>query len=397
MTPLRIAFMRLTDSAPLIAASKLGLFAEADLDVELVREVSWANLRDRLLVGEIEAAHLLSPLAISASLGIGSPAVPLLTGLSLGLNGNSICLSLSTFEAIEAHLPEGWQTQPAACAKALANLTQRRAQRQLRPLTLATVYPFSMHTVMLRMWLRAGGIDSSRDIRLITLPPEQMVSHLSRGEIDGFCAGAPWSTVATSEGLGVTISSGYRIWNNAPEKVLAVTRQWHQQNPEVHLRLRLAVMQAMQWLDESPSHRQTVAEWLSAPEYLDLPVEHIAPALCGQLKQARWLPPTHIPDLHVFHRYQAAYPWPSHGLLAMSELLPLIPSTLMNNIDLIATCRDVFRTDLYQQAAQILGWITPPEKADKRPENDRDAPQQDDPLALGANRMLSPPEAASRI
>lgn len=390
MIPLRIGFMRLTDSAPLVAAQELGLFEAQGLAVELRREVSWANLRDRLLVGEIEAAHLLSPLAVSASLGIGSPAVPLLTGLSLGLNGNSICLSLSVFEAIEADLPADWATQPQACAQALAGLVHKRAERGLRPLTLATVYPFSMHTVMLRMWLRAGGLDSSRDIRLITLPPEQMVSYLNRGEIDGFCVGAPWATVAASEGLGVTISSGYRIWNNAPEKVLAVTRQWHQHHSDTHLALRLAVMQAMQWLDEQPEHRQQAAQWLSQPEYLDLPFEQIAPALCGQLKQARWLPSLPMPDLHVFHRYQAAYPWPSHGLLAMSELLPLLPSGVQDNLDLAATCHQVFRTDLYREAAQQLGWNAPPPELLHRPENDRDAPRAEDPLALGANRMLVP-------
>lgn len=390
MTPIRIGFMRLTDSVPLVAAQELGLFEAEGLAVTLRREVSWANLRDKLLIGEIDAAHLLSPLAISASLGIGSPAVPLLTGLSLGLNGNSICLSLSIFEAIEANLPADWASQPTACAQALAALVHKRAARHLRPLTFASVYPFSMHTVMLRMWLRAGGLDSSRDIRLITLPPEQMVSYLSRGEIDGFCAGAPWSTVASQDGLGVIISSGYRIWNNAPEKVLAVTRQWHQQHSDTHLALRMALMRAMQWLDADLSHRQQAAIWLSQPEYLDLPLEQITPALCGQLKQARWLAPSALPDMHVFHRYQAAYPWPSHGLLAMAELLPLLPAGVQDNLDLASTCCEVFRTDLYQTAAQQLGWPAPPANLIYRPENDRDAPLADDPLALGANRTLVP-------
>lgn len=390
MIPLRVGFMRLTDSVPLVAAQELGLFEDQGLSVTLLREVSWANLRDKLLIGEIDAAHLLSPLAVSASLGIGSFAVPLLTGLSLGLNGNSICLSLSIFEAIEANLPADWMTQPQACAQALASLVRKRAERDLKPLTLATVYPFSMHTVMLRMWLRAGGIDSSRDIRLITLPPEQMVSYLSRGEIDGFCAGSPWSTVAATEGLGVTISSGYRIWNNAPEKVLAVTRHWHQQHSDTHLALRIAVMQAMQWLDAQPEHRQQAAQWLSQPEYLDLPLEQISPALCGQLKQTRWLPSLPMPDLHVFHRYQAAYPWPSHGLLAMSELLPLLPPSVQARLDLTTTCHEVFRTDLYHEAATQLGWNAPPADWMQRPENDRDAPLAEDPLALGANRMLVP-------
>ena len=54
---LKVGFMRLTDSAPLVLAQATGLFSRFGLDVELLREVSWANLRDKLVVGALDVAH----------------------------------------------------------------------------------------------------------------------------------------------------------------------------------------------------------------------------------------------------------------------------------------------------------------------------------------------------
>ena len=81
---LTLGFMRLTDSAPLVMARETGLFARYGLEVELAREVSWANLRDKLVVGKLDAAHLLAPLPMMTGLGAGGMRANLLTGLSLG-------------------------------------------------------------------------------------------------------------------------------------------------------------------------------------------------------------------------------------------------------------------------------------------------------------------------
>src|SRR5690606_21782291 len=156
---LKVGFMRLTDSAPLVLAQATGLFSRFGLDVELLREVSWANLRDKLVVGALDAAHLLAPLPMMTSFGAGGLRANLLTGLSLSLNGNAITLSRALWEKLH------WEKNPDAAGMTQALARHIDANRDQDVLTLATVHMFSMHTFQLRMWLKAGGIDPDRDVR----------------------------------------------------------------------------------------------------------------------------------------------------------------------------------------------------------------------------------------
>ena len=151
------------------------------------------------------------------------------------------------------------------------------------PLTLATVHLFSMHTFQLRMWLRAGGVDPDREVRIIVLPPEQMCDSLARGIIDGFCVGEPWNTLAVQQGIGAVAATGYEIWNNAPEKVLGVTEAWHNHHPATHLRLRIAIMAACQALAD-PAQRELAAQILSQAQYLGSAGKGAAALADGQVQ-----------------------------------------------------------------------------------------------------------------
>lgn len=191
--------------------------------VELVREVSWANLRDRLALGDLDAAQLLSPLPMMTTLGAGGLRAHLLMGLVLSLNGNALCVSSRLWQEIGVLQADGLPDARAGSVR----LRSWMDRTQLTP-TFATVHQFSMHTLQLRLWLRAGGIDPDREVRIIVLPPEQMADNLGRGVIDGYGVGEPWSTMAVLQGTGAITATGYQLWNNAPEKVLAVTARWHQ-------------------------------------------------------------------------------------------------------------------------------------------------------------------------
>ena len=184
-------------------------------------------------------------------LGAGGMRANLLTGLSLGLNGNAITLSRALWEAL------GGERDASAPGMAAALRARIAGSPGAEPLTLATVHLFSMHTFQLRMWLRAGGVDPDREVRIIVLPPEQMCDSLARGIIDGFCVGEPWNTLAVQQGIGAVAATGHEIWNNAPEKVLGVTEAWHNHHPATHLRLRIAIMAACQALAER--------HWSSSP------------------------------------------------------------------------------------------------------------------------------------
>ncbi len=378
---LKLGFMRLSDSAPLILAKEAGIYERYGLQVQLAREVSWANLRDKLVVGDLDAAQLLAPLPIASALGIGGIRGKLLTGLCLSLNGNAITVANTLWERLGLQC-DGVVPDALAAARALTRLIEDSR----KPLSFATVHAFSMHTYLMRQWLRAGGIDPDRDIRLIVLPPEQMCDSLARGLIDGFCVGEPWSSVAVAQGIGSVAATGYQIWNNAPEKILGVTEHWHNHYPATHLRLRMALMEASRLLVE-PGQRENVAEMLSRREYLNLPVGMLLPSLTGNYCFSKGMAPASMPDFHVFWRYQAGFPWRSQAEWMVRQTGNLIgkPIAVEQSRTLV---QQIWRTDLYREAARALGVDSP--SRDAKPENLHGRPWQfEQGIELGADHMLA--------
>jgi len=376
-TSLCVGFMRLSDSAPLLIAKESGQFARFGLEVELRREVSWANLRDKLVVGALDAAHLLAPLPMMTAHGAGGVRANLLTGLALGLNGNAITLSRALWERLDA----GAQRTASGMAQALGEWTRAGAG----PVTLATVHLFSMHTFLLRMWLRYAGIDPERELRIIVLPPEQMCDSLARGVIDGFCVGEPWNTFAVQQGIGAIAATGYEIWNNAPEKVLGVTESWHNRHPATHLRLRLAVMEACRTLDD-PVQRVWAAEVLAGRSYLDLPAKVLLPSLTGRLRRAKQLALQDAPGFHVFGAACAGFPWRSQAEWMVRSSAALLGKAI-DDEQCRALVQRCWRPDLYREAARWLGVPSP--SRDARPEAQHAGVWEFEPgVQLGADLMI---------
>ena len=199
--PLHIGFIPLVDAAALIVAVDKGFTAAEGLDVTLVREVSWSNVRDKLNIGLFDAAHLLAPVAIASSLGIGHVKVPIAAPFNLGLNGNAITVSPALHAAIMAEI-DGDPLDPMATALALSRVVATRRKSGSEPLTFGMTFPFSTHNYQLRFWMAAGGVDPDEDLRLVVLPPPYMVDSIASGQIDGFCVGAPWKSIAVDRGVG---------------------------------------------------------------------------------------------------------------------------------------------------------------------------------------------------
>jgi nitrate/nitrite transport system substrate-binding protein len=383
---LNLGYMRLSDSAPLIIAQHFGLYQERGLNVTLHREVSWANMRDKTIAGVLDASQMLAPMPLVTTLGVAGIRAPIVTGLALSRNGNAITVSSGLWSKMAAYADRTQLTQDAqATARALNSIVQ---QQPNTPITFATVHSFSSHTLLLRKWLQAGGIDADRDIRIITLPPEQMVDSLAQGVIDGFCVGAPWNTIAVEYGIGVMATTGFEIWNNAPEKVLGVLESWHSRNPSTHLRLRLALMQACSWLDNM-NHRETAVEILARPEFLDLPADYLRPSLTGQIVRNRLETAHNQPNFHVFSRYHAGFPWRSQAELMLREFTPLIGKTV-DREKLRSLAQQCYRTDLYREAAAQIGLACPDN--DYKVEGEHSQPWQlSEQIELGSDLMLGAP------
>lgn len=340
---IKLLYLRLTDSAPLIVAQEMGFFDRYGLKVKLQRETSWATLRDKLIGGAADAAAMLAPMPLTLAQTLPQCGEQLLSGLILSCNGNAITLAESLYRALP--LPDE-DCDGAGVGRALATYIQNRPGGEA-PLRFATVYPFSSHTLQLRHWLRAARIDPDRDLQIVVLPPEQMVDSLERGDIDGYCVGEPWNTLAAQKGIGAIASPCNSLLPAMPEKVLAVTGSWHDANPVAHLALRAALLQACIWLTERDQRREATA-LLAREEYLDLPTELLAPSLGDQLYRRGGAAVAANPGWHLFAHSDDDYGRPT-GEKA-TQLLEL--------------CRDfspvtdgaenAFRPELYQQTVDFL-------------------------------------------
>ncbi|MCX8475912.1 MAG: CmpA/NrtA family ABC transporter substrate-binding protein [Sphingomonas sp.] len=351
MTPLSIAFLPLTDSAPLIAAQAKG-FAEAQgIDLRLVRTTSWATLRDRLVYGQVQAAHMLAPLAIAVNLGLSQHPAAISAPFKLNVNGNALVMATEFALALDPE-PAKRVQDPEAAAHDFANAIGLYKRKPV----IGVVHRFSSHALMLRYWLAYAGVDPERDVHLRVLPPSFMVEALRLGEIDGFIAGEPWNSVAVAEGLGEIVATGVNIWRRGVEKVLAMRTDWMEANAETVDRLLVAVSQAAAWCDD-PANRDELALLLERPEHVGQPAEWILTALSGQFVLRRGDTPVHIPDFLLFHREAANFPWRSQALWIYSQLVRW--GAVKADAATERQAADVFRPDIYRRALGGAGLPMP--------------------------------------
>jgi two-component system, oxyanion-binding sensor len=279
---LHIGFIPLIDAAALIVAVDKGFTTAEGLDVTLVREVSWSNVRDKLNIGLFDAAHLLAPVAIASSLGLGHVKVPIVAPFNLGLNGNAITISPALHAAIMGEV-DGDPLDPMATALALSRVVATRRKSGAEPLTFGMTFPFSTHNYQLRFWMAAAGVDPDEDVRLVVLPPPYMVDSLANGQVDAFCVGAPWNSIAVDRGVGFILHFVSDILVRAAEKVLAVRQSWSEKNPDVLAALIRAAFRATEFIEHN---RAETAHILAQPERVGVDADIIRRTLDGRLKVA---------------------------------------------------------------------------------------------------------------
>ncbi len=343
---LHIGFIPLADAAALIVAVDKGFAAAEGLDVELIREVSWANIRDKLNVGVFDAAHLIAPLAIASSLGLGHIKVPIAAPFVMGTNGNGITVSPALHVAMAA-AADGDIIDPAVSARALARVVAARKANSEEPLTFGMTFPFSTHNYQLRFWMAAGGIDPDEDVRLVVLPPPYMVESLVNRHVDGFCVGAPWNSIAVDLGVGCIVQFGCDIIARAAEKILGVRSRWAQDNPDVVARLVRAHRRAADFIEDA-AHRDEVAALLTAPGRIEVAPEVIRRTFEGRIKVAPG-GMTRTSDRYLMvGRACAARPDPAQAAWLYAQMVRWGQAPLSS--ELLAAAKAVFDPDLYDAA-----------------------------------------------
>ena len=341
-----VGFIPLMDCAPLAVAVEKGFAAEEGLDLRLVRETSWANIRDRVVVGHFEAAHMLGPMAVASTLGVGHLKVPMAAPLSLGLGGNAITVSLRVWELMVA---EGatLSASPRALGEALRNVVRARERAQKQPFTFAMVYPFSSHNYELRYWLAASGIDPDRDVRLVVIPPPLLVDSMREGQIDGFCVGEPWNSLAVSVGVGCIALPTTAIWRLSPEKVLGCRLEWAQRHPDRLQALVRSIYKAALWCERPENHLE-LSRLLAEPRFVGAPAEILLRGLSNRLQLQPDGEAQQLPEFYLPASQAATFPWVSHALWFYSQMVRW--GQVAYRQDHIAQVRATYRPDLYRVA-----------------------------------------------
>lgn len=332
-----IGYVPLTDCAPLIVAHDHGHFTRHGLDVRLSREAGWASVREKMLHGELDAAHAPASMVIEMSHGLGVAAVPSLTGIVLAHHGNTIVLSNEL------------RRMGVTDAPSLGDIVRRLQGK--RRFTFAGVLKYSSQHYLMRRWLRSGGIDPDRDVNIAIVPPPLVGECLEQGHLDGFCVAEPWGSVCIQHGIAwcATLSADFDPMH--PEKVFMVRQDFELDRHDEHLRLIAALADAAQWCDQ-PENRPALAELLSSPGYLDAPASALRNSLIGPYQNG-CCQTFDAADAIIFHRNDASRPgidkaaWViqeirSHGL---GEQLPQMTP---------AKIRALYREDLYEEALALL-------------------------------------------
>jgi two-component system, oxyanion-binding sensor len=314
----RVGFIPLLDVAVLVAAAEVGFAAREGLSLELIKDVSWANVRDRLAFHQFDVAHMLAPMPVAAQLRLGSNPSPTFTPFALSRGGNAITLSIGLYRAMQAIGGLDGGEDALTNARALKRVVAARKRDGERPLVFGMTYPFSSHNYEFRYWLAAGGIHPDRDVTMTVVPPPLTADALASGAIDGFCVNAPWNMLAVARGVGRVVAVKADIWPSSPEKVLGVRPDWAERNGETLARLLVALDRAAEWCDVRDNRRELAA--MLAP-YVDAPED-----LVRDLLLDRFLVDPHggirvIPNYLTFHVQAANFPWLSEALWTYGQMV----------------------------------------------------------------------------
>lgn len=349
---IRLGFLPLVDAALPILARELGFAEEEGLTLDLVRDMSWATVQDRLLYGHSDAAHMVAPLAIATTLGLGRPAVPLSVPFVLGLNGNAITLRPDlAAQVTQVGGPGDIRAIGARFARVAK--AQKAAGAKLR---LGVVHRYSSHNYMLRYWLRGTGTDPNADVEIVTIAPPYAADALTSREVDGICVGAPWNSVAVERGAGVVVATTSQIWRRGVEKVLAVKRGRLDQERELFDPLLRALYRAGEAFVD-PERLDQITAIMARSEYLDGSADAIRRVVQDLVLFADGFDPVHVADFMFQHREAANFPWVSQAAWLYAQMVEA-GHAAPNRAD-YQQAQTVFRPDIYRSALGPIGATLP--------------------------------------
>ena len=342
----KIGFIPLTDCASVVMAAAKGFDKKYGITITPTKEASWAAVRDKLVNGEIDAAHVLYGLIYGVQTGIGGPKKDMAILMSINNNGQAITLS------------EQLRQRGVTDGTSLATLVAK----EKREYTFAQTFPTGTHAMWLYYWLAAHGINPMSDVKTITVPPPQMVANMRVGNMDGYCVGEPWGARAIADNIGFTAETTQAIWKDHPEKVLGTTAEFVQKYPNTARALTAAVLEAGKFIDASASNRRKTAETIAAKSYVNTDMDIILDRMLGRYTNGigkTWDDPD---PMRFYHDGAVNFPYLSDGMWFLTQQKRW--GLLKTHPDYAAVAKQVNRIDIFKQAAAATG--TPLPKSDMR-------------------------------
>ena len=342
----KIGFIPLTDCASVVMASVLGIDKKYGVKIVPTKESSWASVRDKLVNGELDFAHVLYGLVYGVHLGVGGQKKDMAVLMTLNNNGQAITLSKK--------LADKGAIDGATLAKLMA--------AEKREYTFAQTFPTGTHAMWLYYWMAANGINPMKDAKVITVPPPQMVANMRVGNMDGFCVGEPWNHRAIMDGIGITATTTQDIWKDHPEKVLGATGEFAQKNPNTCRAVMAAILEASRWIDASLANKSKMADTIADKAYVNTGVDAINQRILGRYQNGlgkTWDDPNHM---KFYNDGAVNFPYLSDGMWFLTQhkrwgLLKAHP-------DYLGVAKAINRMDVYRQAATATK--TPLPKSDMR-------------------------------
>lgn len=339
-TEVKIGFIPLTDCAPIVVASQMGFDKKYGIKITPSKEASWAGVRDKVVNGELDAAHILYGMVYGVQLGIGGQQKDMAVLMALNNNGQGITLSNQIKD-------KGAVDGPTL---------KRLIDNENRDYTFAQTFPTGTHAMWLYYWLATYGINPINDVKTIVVPPPQMVANMRVGNMDGFCVGEPWNARAIFDKIGFSVATSQDIWVDHPEKVLGTTAEFVQKNPNTARAMLMAVLDACRYIDAA-ANRAQVAKLISGKSYVNAPEEVIEGRFLGHYDNGhgkKWEDPNYM---KFFNDGKVNFPYLSDGMWFMTQHKRW--GLLKTDPDYLAVAKKVNRIDLYTEAASQLKIAVP--------------------------------------
>ncbi len=343
LATVRVGFIPLTDCAPLAIAALKGFDKKYGISLQPSKEASWAAVRDKLVAGELDAAHILYGMLYGLELGIAGKPQQMANLMTLNRNGQAITLSSDL------------QAQGVSDSHGLKRLIDQKAPGSY---TFAHTFPTGTHAMWLYYWLANAGIDPFADVRMVVVPPPQMVMNMRIGNMVGFCVGEPWNARAINDRIGFTAATSQQIWPDHPEKILGARSDWVARYPNTARALVAALLEAQRWIEASADNTRETARILARRAWLNTKEQYLSGRMLGEYDNGigkRWRDDH---PMRFFQQGEASYPWLSDGMWFLTQFRRW--GLLKSAPDYQAVAQRINRIDLWKEAAQAVGGITAP-------------------------------------